>query len=84
MTRESEIELLMKDNCTKSEAIKHLNNGSIIFTDLEENLEGDLEEWDEEEEDKEEYRKMIENKSPLQDWGIVEDDGKTYYIMYVL
>ena len=29
-------------------------------------------------------RRMIEEKIPAMDWGIVEDDGKTYYIMYVL
>ena len=34
MTREREIAILMKDNCTKSEAEKHLKNGSIVFTDL--------------------------------------------------
>ena len=31
-----------------------------------------------------EIQKMIANKVPLADWGIVEDDGKTYYIAYVL
>lgn len=59
MTREREIEILMKDNCTKSEAEKHLKNGSIVFTDLAENLEGYLDEWDIEEDDREEYRKMV-------------------------
>lgn len=29
MTREREIEILMLDKCTKSEAEKHLKNGSI-------------------------------------------------------
>lgn len=37
-----------------------------------------------EEEDIEEYRKMITDKIPARDWGIVEDNGETYYIMYVL
>ena len=37
-----------------------------------------------EEEDKDEYRKMVTDKIPASDWGIVEDNGKTYYIMYVL
>ena len=84
MTREREIELLMLDRCTKSEAEKHLKNGSTIFEDFEENIESYLNEWNIEEEDKNEYRKMVTDKIPARDWGIVEDNGKTYYIMYVL
>ena len=84
MTREREIELLMLDRCTKSEAEKHLKNGSTIFEDFEENIESYLDEWNIEEEDKDEYRKMVTDKIPARDWGIVEDNGKTYYIMYVL
>lgn len=84
MTREREIELLMLDRCTKSEAEKHLKNGSTVFEDFEENIESYLDEWDIEEEDKDEYRKMVTDKIPARDWGIVEDNGKTYYIMYVL
>lgn len=84
MTREREIELLMMDRCTKSEAEKHLKNGSTIFEDFEENIESYLDEWDIEEEDKDEYRKMVTDKIPARDWGIVEDNRKTYYIMYVL
>ena len=84
MTREREKELLMLDRCTKSEAEKHLKNGSTIFEDFEENIESYLDEWNIEEEDKDEYRKMVTDKIPARDWGIVEDDGKTYYIMYVL
>ena len=84
MTREREIELLMLDRCTKSEAEKHLKNGSTIFEDFEENIESYLDEWNIEEEDKDEYRKMVTDKIPARDWGIIEDNGKTYYIMYVL
>ena len=84
MTREREIELLMLDRCTKSEAEKHLKNGSTIFEDFEENIESYLDECNIEEEDKDEYRKMVTDKIPARDWGIVEDNGKTYYIMYVL
>nr|DAH30210.1 MAG TPA: hypothetical protein [Caudoviricetes sp.] len=84
MTREREIELLMMDRCTKSEAEKHLKNGSTIFEDFEKNIESYLDEWNIEEEDKDEYRKMVTDKIPARDWGIVEDNGKTYYIMYVL
>ena len=84
MTREKEVELLMKDGDTRSEAEKHLKDGAMIIEDLAENLESYLDEWDIEEEDREAYRNMIENKIPVADWGIVEDDGKTFYIMYVL
>ena len=84
MTKEREIELLMLDKCTKSEAEKHLKNGSTIFEDFEENIESYLDEWNIEEEDKDEYRKMVTDKIPVRDWGIVEDNEKTYYIMYVL
>lgn len=38
MTKEREIKLLMLDRCTKSEAEKHLKNGSTIFEDFEEIL----------------------------------------------
>ena len=41
-------------------------------------------EEDIEEEEREAYRNMIETGIPVTDWGIVEKDGKTYYIMYVL
>ena len=84
MTREKEVELLMKDGDTRSEAEKHLKDGAMIIEDLAENLESYLDEWDVEEEDREAYRNMIENKIPVADWGIVEDGGKTFYIMYVL
>ena len=84
MTRKREIELLMLDRCTKSEAEKYLKNGSTIFEDFEKNIESYLDEWNIKEEDKDEYRKMVTDKIPARDWGIVEDNGKTYYIMYVL
>ena len=84
MTKEREIELLMLDKCTKLEAEKHLKNGSTIFEDFEENIESYLDEWNIEEEDKSEYRRMVTDKIPVRDWGIVEDNEKTYYIMYVL
>ena len=84
MTREMEIEILMEDRCTKSEAEKHLKNGTIIFEDFEENFDKYMEEWDIEEEEREPYKKMIETGEPIKDWGIVEKDGKAYYIMYAL
>jgi hypothetical protein len=80
----NEIEILMLDGCTRSEAEKHLKNGAVIFTDLAENLESYLDEWNIEAEDREEYHRMVSDKIPASDWGIVEDSGKAYYIMYVL
>lgn len=82
MTRE--IEILMKDSCTRSEAEKHLNNGTIIFDDFVENFDSYMKEWDCDEEEKEMYKRMIDSKIPAMDWGVVDLDGKTYYIMYVL
>lgn len=29
-------------------------------------------------------RSMIKSKEPLPDWSVVQDEGKTYYIMYAL
>lgn len=86
MTRERKIEILMLDRCTKSEAEKHLKNGSTVFEgdDFEKFFDDYMKEWSIEEDDIEEYRKMITDKIPARDWGIVEDNGKTYYIMYVL
>lgn len=79
-----DVDILMLDRCTRAEAEKHLKNGTVIFEDFEENLESYLDEWDVEEEDRDEYRKMVTDKIPVADWGIVEQDGKTYYIDYAL
>ena len=91
MTTEKQIEILMEDRCTKSEAEKLLKNGTTIFEDFKENFDKYMEEWkylakDEEEYIKmvEGYKNMIETGDPITDWGVVKKDGKTYYIMYVL
>ena len=78
------IEILMMDGCTKREAEQHLNNGTIVFEDFEENFDSYMNDWDVSEEDIPKFRKMIDEKKPSRDWGIVESDGKTYYIMYCL
>lgn len=82
----TDIEVLKMDGCTKSEAEKHLLNGTIVFedADFEKNLESYLDEWEVEEEERAEYRKMVSEKKPLTDWGIVENSERAYYIMYVL
>lgn len=84
MTREREIEILINDGCTRAEAEKHLKNGSVVFDDFEENFDSYMKELDCDEEEEEAYRKMIASKNPVTDWGVVDQDGKTYYIMYVL
>lgn len=84
MTREREIEILMMDKCVKSDAEKHLKNGTIIFDDFEENFDTYMKELDIEDDEIPTYRKMIETKKPIRDWGIVKDAEKTYYIMYCL
>ena len=84
MTREREIKILMQDRCTKAEAEKHLKDGSVIFEDFEEHFDDYMKDWNIEGEEIQTYRKMIEEKIPALDWGIVEFEGNTYYIMYSL
>ena len=85
MTKEREIEILMMDGCTKAEAEKFLkNNRCTIFTDFEERFESYMKEWMAEAEAVQEYRRMIETKNPATDWGVVETEEQTYYIMYVV
>lgn len=80
------IAILMADGCTEKEAVKHLKNGTTIYEDFEERLETYLAEWASlnDEEFLNGIRKMVETKKPYADWGVVEMDGKTYYIEYVL
>ena len=89
MTREMEIEILMEDRHTRSEAEKHLKNGTTVFEDFEENFDKYMEEWkagyaEDYIEMVECYKNMIETGIPATDWGVVKLEGKTYYIMYVL
>ena len=79
MIRDKKIKLLMMDGCTKSEAEKFLKKGSVIFEDFEEHIEDYLEEWDIEEEDKEEYRKMLVDKIPAKDsWRLTNYTVEEY------
>ena len=79
-----EIKILMMDGCTESEAKKHLERGTIVYSDLQENFERYAEEWQLDEEEREAIRNMIDTKEPAHDWGVVEIDCKTYFIQYVL
>lgn len=80
------LEILMLDNCTKADAEKHLKKGTIVFEgkDFEKHFDSYMDEWGMDEEERLEYRAMIDAKKPAADWGIVEREGKTWYIMYVL
>ena len=85
------LEVLMEDNCTRKEAEDHLKMGTTVYDgeDFEKNWKSYLDEipmidCEEKEEMVEAYKNMIETKKPLPDWGVVEHDGRTYYIEYAI
>lgn len=88
----TDIEILMEDGCTLSEAKKHLQNGTIVFRDFEEHLHNYINEWCPNlETDDDDFiyacqlKSMVQSGKALPDWGIVRSkDGKKYYIEYVL
>lgn len=69
----TDIEILMMDGPTKSEAEKHLKNGTTVFDggDFEKHFESYMDEWGIDEDGRAEYRAMIDEKKPATDWGIV-------------
>ena len=79
-----EIKILMMDGCAESEAKKHLERGTMVYSDMAENFDKYSEEWRLDEEEREAIKNMIETKEPAQDWGVVWIDGKAYFIQYVL
>lgn len=85
---EKKLMVVMEDNHTKKEAVDYLCNGSAVYEKEEfvKFFDQYMNEWDVEEEDQEEYKKMIESNEPINtnDWGVVEYEGKTYLISYVL
>lgn len=85
---EKEIKILMEDGCTKSEAENHLKNGTIVFEhdDFVNHFNDYMDEWSIDESDPlwHKLRDMIETKIPAGDWGVVDYEGNTYYIMYAL
>ena len=80
----TDIEVLMKDGCTKAEAENHLKKGTQVIDDLEEHFEDYMTEWCIDEDEKDKYRQMIETKEPIVNWGIVQTEDNIYYIAYVL
>lgn len=83
---EKSMEIIMEDRHTKKEAVAYLCNGTIIYEKEEfgKFFEQYMGEWDCDEEERAEYKKMIENNKPVFDWGIVNYENKTYFIDYVL
>ena len=82
----TDIEVLMKNGYSKRKAEEELKRGTVVFEgeDFERHFDDYMEEWGVDEEEQEKYRKMLEEKIAIPDWGIVEDNGTTYYIMYCL
>lgn len=82
----TDIEVLMKNGYSKRKAEEELKRGTVVFEgeDFERHFDDYMEEWEVDEEEQEKYRKMLEEKIAIPDWGIVEDNGNTYYIMYCL
>lgn len=80
----TDIEVLMKNGYSKRKAEEELKRGTVVFEgeDFERHFDDYMEEWGVDEEEQEKYRKMLEEKIAIPDWGIVEDNGNTYYIMY--
>ena len=66
--------------------VEELKRGTVVFEgeDFERHFDDYMEEWGVDEEEQEKYRKMLEEKIAIPDWGIVEDNGNTYYIMHCL
>lgn len=82
----TDIEVLMKNGYSKRKAEEELKRGTVVFEgeDFERHFDDYMEEWGVDEEEQEKYRKMLEEKIAIPDWGIVEDNGNTYYILYCL
>lgn len=85
---EKNVEILMEDGCTRKEAEKHLNNGTVVYTleDFTENFEfmkNFHEDADEIKADKK-IKKMLETKIPMDGYSFVKYDGKEWLISYCL
>lgn len=82
----TDIEVLMKNGYSKRKAEEELKRGTVVFEgeDFERHFADYMEEWGVDEDEQEKYKKMLDKKTALPDWGIVEDNGNTYYIMYCL
>lgn len=82
-----EIEILITDGCTREEAIKHLEYGSLVL-DSKEILDFISENIIVNPEYAADILNFVKDRNleaaRRMDWSIVEYDGKIYYIMYLL
>lgn len=83
---EKNVEILMKDRCTRKEAERFLKNSTVVYDlkDFTEHFDQFMEDWQEDEEGIKAYRKMLETKEPIGGYSFVEYDGKEYLISYCL
>lgn len=81
----TDLDILMLDRCTLDEAKQYLKNKTIVFDgeEFEANSEIYMEQLTTDDNEREAFKEMIDTKEPATDWGIVEHNGKTWYIMYV-
>lgn len=84
LSYDDEIEILMLDNCTKAEAVKHLKDGTIVYADFEEKFDEYIKGWNYDDELVDDFRNMVKTHKPIDGWSIVKYNGKTCYIEYVL
>lgn len=94
-TRKKDIEVLIADNCTEYEAIKHIQNGTIVYDNVPEYVESvkesfcghikQMEDFLEDEcvKDWKEYEKKITD-GKCTDVSTVMIDGHLYIINYCL
>lgn len=83
MDKEKQVKIMMCDRCTKAEAEKFLESGSVVFEDLQVNFEKYMNEWKLDPEEIENYKNMIDTKKPIPGWGVVTVYNETYFIMYI-
>lgn len=97
MTHDEKVKILEQNWNTRAEAEKHLQAGTVIFSDFEEKFDDYINEWfgesltsnnsfirSEAEHSVAKLRNMVETRVACKSWGVVYDGGKAYYIMYVL
>lgn len=83
----NELEILMLDHCTETEAKRFIENGASVYGEREliwmiENEMSDDMGYDDE--DRQRMLDMIKTHTPVSDWSVVEYGNETYYISYVL
>lgn len=76
--------VIMKDDHTQRDAVRLLKSGTTVYKkeNFERFFDDYMKDWDCGEEQKKEYKKMLETNEPITNWGVVEYKGKTYLINY--